>query len=423
MDAKQAHRDITTGIELLEPKDYGRQGPPHQVWTELRKNSPLHWCEIPEIEPFWAITKHADICWISRQPDKFLSEPGITPAPADPSQLDREQGLGAMRVVITMDPPEHRKVRKVASPWFTPRALSRIDAAVEKSARALVDALAGATGEGEADLVTQVAIRHPLRILSTALGVAPEQEAKILELSNRLFAPDDEELGGGRTEPEDFRQLGQEFLELFLPIIQDRRQNPRDDLASLLANAVIDGQPMGPAETLGYYLIVFNAGHDTTKNALAGGLRALIEHPEAFDRIRRDPTLVPKAVEEIVRWTSPVNYMKRTAACDVEVRGHKIREGEALMMFYGSANRDEEVFDHPFTFDIDRDPNRHIAFGYGEHFCMGAHLARRSLRAIVAELARRVEHWEITGEPEWLTGSFVVGLKHLPVRYRIATSS
>jgi len=253
--------------------------------------------------------------------------------------------------------------------------------------------------------------------------VPQEQEAKILELSNRLFAPQDDELGGGRTEPEDFRRLGQEFLELFLPIVQDRRQNPRDDLASLLANAEIDGQPMGPAETLGYYLIVFNAGHDTTKNALAGGLRALVEHPETFDRIRRDPGLVPGAVEEILRWTSSVNYMKRTAARDVEVHDQKIREGDALMMFYGSANRDEEIFDHPFTFDIDRNPNRHIAFGYGEHFCMGAHLARRSLRAIVAELARRVEHWELAGEPEWLTGSFVVGLKHLPVRYRIATQS
>jgi cytochrome P450 len=424
MDAKQGHRDITTGIELLDPEDYGRQGPPHGIWTELRKNSPVHWCEVPKIEPFWAITKHADICWISRQPDKFLSAPGITPAPADVSQRQSGEGLGAMRVVITMDPPEHRKVRKIASPWFTPRALSRIDAAVELSARELVDELAATNGgEGEADLVTQIAVRHPLRILSTALGVPQEQEAKILELSNRLFAPQDEELGGGRTEPEDFRRLGQEFLELFLPIVQDRRQNPRDDLASLLANAEIDGQPMGPAETLGYYLIVFNAGHDTTKNALAGGLRALVEHPESFDRLRRDPALVPGAVEEILRWTSSVNYMKRTAARDVEVHGQKVREGDALMMFYGSANRDEEVFDHPFTFDIDRNPNRHIAFGYGEHFCMGAHLARRSLRAIVAELARRVEHWELAGEPEWLTGSFVVGLKHLPVRYRIATQS
>jgi len=175
-------------------------------------------------------------------------------------------------------------------------------------------------------------------------------------------------------------------------------------------------------ETLGYYLIVFNAGHDTTKNALAGGFRALIENPAEFDKVRADLSRSADAVEEILRWTSSVNYMKRTAACDTVVAGQKIREGEALMMFYGSANRDEAVFDDPFTFDIDRNPNRHLAFGHGEHFCMGSHLARRSQRAIVEELARRVEHWEIIGEPEWIASSFVVGLKNLPVRYRIKPS-
>ncbi len=372
------------------------------------------------MEPFWAITRHADICAISRQPGVFLSEPGITIFP-DERNPNEEGGIGAMRVVITMDPPEHRAVRKVASPWFTPRALKRIDAAVDRSARELVDELAGETGEGETDLARGMAVSHPLRILSTALGVPREQEPKILELSQRLFAPDDPELGTGSGR-EEFDKLGKEFLELFLPIVQDRRANPTDDLASVLANAVVNGEAMGPAETLGYYLIVFNAGHDTTKNALAGGFRALIEHPAEFDKVRRDISRAPEAVEEIQRWTSSVNYMKRTAACDTEVGGQKIREGDALVMFYASANRDESLFDDPFTFTIDRDPNRHIAFGYGEHFCMGAHLARRSQRAIVEELARRVEHWEIIGEPEWIAASFVVGLKHLPVRYRIKKS-
>ncbi len=409
------------GIPLLDPQIYAQQGPPHDLWTDLREKAPVRRFEVPILEPFWAITRHADICSISRQPDKFLSAPGITPLPKDQGLIDRSQGIGAMRVVINMDPPEHRKVRKVASPWFTPRALQSIDAAVDASARQLVDDLAGKTGEGEADFATEVAVRHPLRILATALGVPREQEPKILELSNRLFAPDDDELGGG-TQPEDFQKLGMEFLELFLPIIEDRRKHPTGDLASVLANGQIDGQPMGPMETLGYYLIVFNAGHDTTKNSLAGGMRALIEHPEQFERLRRDPSLIPLAVEEITRWSSPVNYMKRTAARDVVVNGQKIPEGDALLMFYGSANRDEAVFDDPFRFDITRNPNRHIAFGYGEHFCMGAHFARRSQAAIVSELARRVEHWELIGEPEWIAASFVVGLKHLPVRYKIARS-
>jgi cytochrome P450 len=369
------------------------------------------------VEPFWAITRHADITAISRQPDLFLSGPGITLAPAKPQQ--ELPGFSSMRVVISMDPPEHRKVRKVASPWFTPRALRSIDGAVEESAKQLVDALAQDPA-GEADLATEIAVKHPLRILATALGIPRDQEQKILELSNRLFAPDDEELGGG-NQPEDFAQLGQEFVQLFLPIIADRRAHPSGDLASVLANGQIDGAPMGPMETLGYYLIVFNAGHDTTKNALAGGIRALVEHPDQFEMLRRDPSLVPSAVEEILRWASSVNYMKRTTAKDVEVNGQRIPKGDALVMFYASGNRDEDVFEDPFRFDITRKPNPHVAFGYGEHFCMGAHFARRSMAAILNQLVRRVESWELAGDPEWIKASFVVGLKHLPVRYRIAS--
>jgi cytochrome P450 len=307
----------------------------------------------------------------------------------------------------------------VASPSLTPRALKRIDPIVEESANRLVSALAETAGD-EVDLVTAIAAKHPLRVLSTALGITHEQEEKVLELTNRLFAADDEELGGG-NQPNDFAQLGKEFLELFLPIIEDRRQNPSVVLASVLANGQIDGAPMGPMETLGYYLIAFSAGHDTTKNALAGGLRALVEHPDQFEKLRRDPSLVPSAVEEILRWTSPVNYMKRTPNRDVEVNGQKIPEGEAVVMFYASANRDEDFFDDPFTFDIERKPNPHVAFGHGEHFCMGSHFARRSMAAILNQLVRRVEGWEPAGEPEWIKASFVVGLKHLPVRCRMAS--
>ncbi|NRA02824.1 MAG: cytochrome P450 [Myxococcales bacterium] len=406
------------GLRLLDPELYASGGPPHELFSELRRSAPVSRWEIPRVEPFWAIVKHADITSISKRPGKFLSGPGITLAPAEQSELEIP-GFSSMRVVINMDPPEHRKVRKVASPWFTPRALRRIDAAVDESAEQLVDALAR-NGEGQADLATEIAIKHPLRILSTALGVPRDQEATILNLSTRLFAPDDEEIGGG-TQIEDFAQLGQEFLELFLPIIQDRRQHPTDDLASVLANGQLDGEPMGPMETLGYYLIVFNAGHDTTKNALAGGIRALVEHPEQFEKLRRDRSLVPSAVEEILRWTSSVNYMKRTAAEDVEVNGQKISKGDALMLFYASGNRDEDVFDDPFSFEVERKPNPHVAFGYGEHFCMGAHFARRSLAAILNQLVARVETWELAGDPEWIKASFVVGLKHLPVRFQIAS--
>jgi cytochrome P450 len=206
---------------------------------------------------------------------------------------------------------------------------------------------------------------------------------------------------------------------MFSGIIEDRRAHPRDDLATLLANGSVDGELMGPMETVGYYLITFTAGHDTTKNALAGGMRALLDHPDELEKLKRAPELVESAVEEIVRWTTPVNYMKRTAARDVELRGQKIREGDYLVLFYASANRDEGIFEDPFDFRVDRRPNRHLGFGIGEHFCLGANLARKSQHALWRELSLRLEHVELAGEPEYIRSSFVVGLKRLPIRYRI----
>jgi cytochrome P450 len=411
---------LTDGLDLISPQAYGENGPPHASWTELRRRAPVHRCEPPGYPPFWAVTKHADICEISKRPDCFLNEPGIVHTPLD-QQIDRSQGIGAMRTIIEMDPPRHRSFRKVAAPWFTPRALNRIDAAVDASARDVVDRLAGRTGEGECDFALDVAAAHPLRILSTILGVPREEEPRILRLTNQLFANDDEELQRpGQDREQAIRELGLELFQLFGAIIEDRRRQPRDDLASVLAHGRVDGEPMGPLETFGYYLITFTAGHDTTKNAIAGGMRAFVENPDQLLRLRRDPKRVEAAVEEVVRWATPVNYMRRTAARDVEIGGQRIRAGEHLVLFYASANRDADVFEEPFRFRIDRDPNRHLGFGHGEHFCLGSHLARRSQRALFAELARRLEHAELAGEPRWIQSSFVVGLKHLPIRYRIA---
>jgi len=412
--------NLTDGFDLIDPASYARSGPPHDAWTALRRHSPVHRCEPRDYPPFWAITRHADICEISKRPDKFLSQPGII-HPRTSQIIDRSEGVGAMRTIIEMDPPEHRSFRKVASSWFTPRAMNRIDAAVQASARDLVDTLAGRTGEGECDFARDVATAHPLRILATILGVPREEEPRILRLTNQLFGNEDAELQRpGEDRNQAIRELGLELYQLFAGIIEDRRKNPRDDLATVLANGKVDGEPMGPLETFGYYLITFSAGHDTTKNALAGGMHALLQNPDELARLRRDPGLVKAAVEEVVRWATPVNYMRRRAACDTEVGGRKIRKDDWLLLFYASANRDEDIFDDPFRFRIDRDPNPHVGFGYGEHFCLGSHLARRSQRALFAELARRLEHVELAGEPEWIQSSFVVGLKRLPIRYRIA---
>jgi cytochrome P450 len=412
-------RDLTNGFDLIDPRPYGEAGAPHGSLAALRRSSPLHYCEPPSYAPFWAVTKHADICEISKRPDAFLNAPGIVHPRAD-VPVDRSEGVGAMRTIIEMDPPQHRSFRKVASPWFTPRALARMEAVAEQSARDLVEALAARGRDGECDFATEIANAHPLRILSTILGVSREDEPRILRLTNQLFAADDPDLQRpAESRQQALRELGLEIFQLFNAIIEDRRANPRDDLATVLANGRVDGVPMGPMETFGYYLITFTAGHDTTKNSLAGGMRAFAENPDQFAALRRRPELVASAVEEVVRWATPVNYMRRTAARDVELRGQKIRAGDPLVLWYASANRDEDVFDDPFRFRIDRDPNPHLGFGYGEHFCLGAHLARRSQRALFAELARRLESVELAGEPQWIQSSFVVGLKHLPIRYRL----
>jgi len=367
-----------------------------------------------KLESFYAITRHEDIRYISSQPELFINEPGINPR----RKHDPIENQTTFRVVIGTDGTEHRDLRKVVMPRLTPRSLATAEATMRESAKLLVDELAKDGDEGETDLAADLAVRHPLRVLCKTLGVPEDQEETIRDLSSRLFGAEDDELGGGAS-IEALTQLGQEFIKLFMPIIADRRANPTDDLASVIANGTIRGEALGPIETLGYFLIIFSAGHDTTKNSLAGGFRALIEHPNEFKKVQNDSSLSASCVEEMVRWTTPVNYMKRTATRDVEVSGQKIREGEAAMMFYASANRDESVFEEPYTFNVERKPNRHLGFGHGEHFCMGAHFARRSQIAILEELARRVEHWEIIGEPKWISSSFVVGLKHLPVRYRI----
>jgi hypothetical protein len=408
---------------LIDPEVYARSGPPHAAWARLRREAPVTRFASTgdgplDYGPFWAITRYADIHEISRRPELFSNAGGILFLSHE--QRAAQAGFPTFETVIEMDPPRHRRFRKVASAHFTPNAMERLGGIVEESARSLVDELAGASGEGECDSVTQVAVRHPLRVLSTMLGVPREDEPRILRLTAAIFGNDDPEFLAQENRSAAMQQLGLELYQYFSAIVEDRRAHPRDDLASVLANGLVDGQPMGPIETFGYYLIAFTAGHETTRNALAGGMLALIEHPEQLEKLRANPALVGSAVEEIVRWTTPVNYMKRTVKQDVELQGEKLREGDELLLFYGSANRDEQVFADPFTFRIDRAPNPHLSFGVGEHFCLGAHLARRSSRAMFQQLVRRIEWIERVGEPERLRSNLMVGVKHLPIRYRIA---
>lgn len=413
-------------LDLISPKHYGTKGVPHDAWTRLRAEAPVFRCETEDkFDSFWAITRHADIMDISGRPEVFSNSLG----PMILSQLQRRQverraesPMGQMKTIIEMDPPEHRAFRKVASGFFTPRGIRRLNEIVTDSARSLIDGLGKA---GECDLVETVAQRHPLRVLASILGIDREDEERVLELTQQLFASEDPDLQRpGEDRDKAQMELGLEFFQLFDRIVQDRRAHPRDDLATMLATAKLEsGEPMGPVETFGYYLIVFTAGHDTTRNALSSGFAAFADNPDQLERLRRDPGLAKAATEEVVRWASPVNYMRRRVMEDVELHGQRLRAGDDLAMFYASANRDERVFDEPFRFDIGRHPNRHLGFGTGEHFCLGAHLARASIRAVIEEIGARVVRLERAGEETQIHSSFVVGLKSLPVRYEIARRS
>ena len=412
-----------TITDLINASAYGQNGVPHELWTHLRKESPVYWYAQRGHTPFWAITKHEDIMEVSSQPDIFSNEAGgIIVLNEAQIQSFIEGGSGSplaqMKTIITMDPPEHRSYRKVASGYFTPRGVTNLDEIVKSSAAAIFDEL---PDEGEVDFIETIAQKHPLRVLATILGINEEQEERLLVITQELFGGEDPDMQRQGEDREAARkELGMEFYMLFDEIIKDRRACPRDDLATMLANAELsDGCPLGQLETLGYYLIVFTAGHDTTRNALSGAISAFLDHPDQFERLRQDPSLSKSAVDEIVRWTTPVNYMKRQAVQDYELRGQKIKAGEELALFYCSANRDEDVFEDPFTFDIERSPNRHLGFGWAEHYCLGAHLAKASMKALTEEMVRRIEWMEPNGERTFISSNFVVGLKTLPVKYKL----
>ena len=412
-----------TITDLINASAYGQNGVPHELWTHLRKESPVYWYAQRGHTPFWAITKHEDIMEVSSQPDIFSNEAGgIIVLNEAQIQSFIEGGSGSplaqMKTIITMDPPEHRSYRKVASGYFTPRGVTNLDEIVKSSAAAIFDEL---PDEGEVDFIETIAQKHPLRVLATILGINEEQEERLLVITQELFGGEDPDMQRQGEDREAARkELGMEFYMLFDEIIKDRRACPRDDLATMLANAELsDGCPLGQLETLGYYLIVFTAGHDTTRNALSGAISAFLDHPDQFERLREDPSLSKSAVDEIVRWTTPVNYMKRQAVQDYELRGQKIKAGEELALFYCSANRDEDVFEDPFTFDIGRSPNRHLGFGWAEHYCLGAHLAKASMKALTEEMVRRIDWMEPNGERTFISSNFVVGLKTLPVKYKL----
>jgi len=411
------HQDL----DLVHPQTYVDHGYPHDIWTRLRAESPVHWFERPAGDSYWAITKHADITAISKAPDLFLSSPSILVEFQNPPE--DEVRFAAPPTLIQMDRPQHPKFRKLISKGFTPRAMKGMHPDIERIAKGIVDDLFESGDEGEADFVDKVAAPLPIAVIAWLLGV-PESDWNLLfDWTNRTIgAADPEYQKEGETASETGNAAMAELFGYFSRMVEDRKKNPKDDLVSLFAHAEIDGKKLEPMEVLAWCFIIVVAGNETTRNGTSGGMLALIEHPDQMRMVQQDPRLLNSCVEEMLRWTSPIIHFARTASRDTEVRGQKILEGQRLGLFYGSANRDEEIFERPFEFDVTRNPNRHLAFGVGEHFCAGAHVARLEMQMAYKYLIPRIEEIELAGPPERLYSALVGGVKHLPIRYKLRRS-
>jgi len=403
--------------ELISPNTYASRGYPHEEWAELRLRDPVHFVEGNAPMPFWAITKHADIVRIGKDPATFGNVPDLvirTPEMASPDEFRPPPTL------IQLDPPIHGKYRKIISKHFTPGALRRIHADIEQIAREIVLDLLAEGNEGRCDFVEKVSAPLPIAVIAWLLGVPRPDWKKLFDWTNRTIAPGDPEYQvEGQSPAETSRQANIEIFTYFAQLVEEKKRNPGDDLVTVFAHAEVDGEPLPMIDVLSYCNIIVVAGNETTRNATSGGILSFIEHPDQLRKLQADPRLLRPAIEEVLRWNSPIIHFARTVNADTEIRGRRIRKGEKLALFYPSANRDEDVFEDPQRFDITRDPNRHLAFGIGEHFCAGAHLARLELEFAFKYLLPRIAEIELDGPVERLHSHLVGGIKHLPIHYRL----
>jgi len=416
--AAPATQDPTT-VDLIDPDFYVAHGYPHDAWTWLRENDPVRFIEREQGSSYWAITRHDDIMAIGKDPARFLNEPMLVLEFEDRPETD---GFQAPQTLIQMDPPKHNAFRQLISRRFTPRALKKIEQDIHDIAFEVVDDLFQQGSEGECDFVRAVAAPLPIAVIAWLLGVPRSDWEQLFQWTNEIIGAGDPEY---QREDEGRATASSAMTETFqymAALMEEKRKKPADDLASVLVHAEIDGKKLDPMEVLSYYFIIMVAGNETTRNATSGGMLALIEHPDQLRRLQAEPERMGDAIEEVLRWTSPIIHFARTANADVEIRGRQIRKGDKLGLFYPSANRDAEVFADPFRFDIGRKPNRHLAFGVGEHFCAGAHVARLELKLAFDYLVPRLEEVELAGPVERLRSQLVGGVKHLPIRYKLGAA-
>lgn len=407
--------------QLVNPATFTDETSLHALWADLRRDDPVHWTEPVGYRPFWSISKHADIMEIERQHELFINDPRTTLATIQQEEDIKTFTGGShilIRSLVQMDNPDHMVFRKLTQGWFMPPNLKKLQAGLADLAKEFVDRME-AKG-GECDFVSDVAVWYPLRVIMMILGVPREDEPTMLRLTQELFGSTDADLSREDEKTSIDMNTVTEFFDYFTKLTEARRADPQDDVASIIANAEINGEPIGHLEAMSYYIIVATAGHDTTSSSTAGGLLALLENPDQLERLRANPNLLPSAIDEMIRWSTPVKHFMRTATADYELRGKTIKKGDSLFLFYPSGNRDEEVFDDPNQFKIDRTPNKHLAFGYGAHVCLGQHLAKMEIKALYDELLPRLDSIELAGDPSRVAANFVSGLKRLPIRYAMS---
>jgi cholest-4-en-3-one 26-monooxygenase len=397
-------------LDLSDPKTF-LQGVPHEYFRVLREKAPVHWqdeCKLPVFLPgpgYWALTRYEDIAFVSKHPEVFSSAEGSSSL----NELRPRERRMARDQLIQMDPPGHTELRNLMNVQFKPRAVRETEAHMRKIVCETLDRL---EGRSEFDFVDGVSAPISLRVLTNFLGVPDEYTARFYRWTNTVMR---------FGEPGVFNLLRARFalLQIFLQstlLERERRKTPIPDVFSSIVNGEFQGAPLRRLMIQVNFFLLIIAGNETTRNALSGGLQALCEHPEQFDRLRRDPSLLPQAIEEMLRWVSPVMQFRRTTLRDTKIGDQEIRKGEKVVMYYGAANRDPSVFKDPEFFDITRTPNPHLAFGIGTHFCMGSHIARLEMRVTLEEFLRRFPNVSLAGPPERLESNFISGIKRLPIR-------
>ena len=406
-------RPVPDDFRITHPEDYAAHGYPHQIWERLRREEPVSWQTQPgNAVDYWAITKHADIMEIGKKPDIFISGPRLV------IQHLEEEVRDLPPTLIQMDNPMHRDFRGMVSKQFTPRALKKITEPIEKIGKDLVDKLYDRGDEGECDFVDEISAPLPIAVIGWLLGAPEEDWPMLYDWTNRTLGAGDPEYQKDGEDPRETAQAAQiELFQYFTGLMNDRRKNPKDDLITTFVQSEYEGRKLNDMEVLSWCFIIVIAGNETTRNGTTGGMLAFIQHQKRCAASRR--TWPPQGRRRRGRPLDLADHhFGRTATQDYQLRDKTIREGESVALS-SSANRDEEVFEDPWTFRIDRKPNRHIGFGIGEHFCLGAHLARWEMEVAYKHLIPRIAEIELTGSVDRLHSSLVGGVKRLPIRYKL----